>query len=72
MCKKANARSADTSQLPAAAAVAAVAAEPACEGDSDVLEPPFPPLSASEHAALHANEDPIVEWIEELAPTTEL
>ncbi|MBH0108602.1 hypothetical protein I6E81_00300 [Salinibacterium sp. NG22] len=66
MCKKANARSKNTPQLPA------VTVEPPCEGDSDVIAPPFPPLSASEHAALHANDDPIAEWIEELAPTTGL
>ncbi|MGJ8722801.1 MAG: hypothetical protein ACSHW9_13260 [Salinibacterium amurskyense] len=65
MCKKANARSTNTPQL------LGVAADPPCDGDSDVIAPPFPPLSASEHAALHANEDPIAEWVEELAPTTE-
>ncbi|MBH0009541.1 hypothetical protein [Salinibacterium sp. SWN1162] len=66
MCTHASARSTATPQLTP------LAAEPLCEGDSDVIAQPFPPLSASEHAALHATEDPIAEWIEELAPSTEL
>ncbi|QAV69263.1 hypothetical protein ESZ53_01690 [Salinibacterium sp. UTAS2018] len=66
MCTQASARSTDTPRP------APLAAEPLCEGDSDVIAQPFPPLSASEHAALHSTEDPIAEWIEELAPSTGL
>ncbi|MEL0627075.1 hypothetical protein V6245_08975 [Salinibacterium amurskyense] len=48
-----------------------LAPQPLCRDEAEAIAPPFPPLSASEHAALHANEDPIAEWVEELAPTTE-
>lgn len=43
--------------------------ETRCEGDAEEIAQPFPPVSATEHAALNANEDPITDWIEELSPT---